>query len=104
MQRRRFSREFKIEAVKLVRERGVSEVRSRNDRKRFSCVAIDNGQKPERAAVEQRIRHEVLRPALVHAGDLWPTGAIAPGPLALRCFRPDGEPFFAIQPVGSLVV
>lgn len=45
MQRRRFSREFKIEAVKLVRERGVSEVRSRNDRKRFSCVAIDNGQK-----------------------------------------------------------
>ena len=31
MQRRRFSREFKIEAVKLVRERGVSAVQAGRD-------------------------------------------------------------------------
>ena len=31
MRRRRFSREFKVEAVKLVRERGVSVARLRND-------------------------------------------------------------------------
>ena len=31
MQRRRFSREFKIEAVKLVRERGVSAAQAARD-------------------------------------------------------------------------
>jgi hypothetical protein len=67
-------------------------------------VAIDNGQKPERAAVEQRIRHEVHRPAVVHGGDLWPIGTIAPGPFALRRFYPDRQAFFAIQPVSAFVV
>jgi transposase-like protein len=33
MQRRRFSREFKIEAVKLVRERGVSAAQAGRDRR-----------------------------------------------------------------------
>ena len=31
MQRRKFSREFKIEAVRLVRERGVSVARARSE-------------------------------------------------------------------------
>lgn len=41
-----------------------SEVHSRNDRNRFSCMAVDNGQKPERTAIEQCIRHKVHRRAL----------------------------------------
>src|SRR5437763_16692043 len=76
MQRRRFSREFKVEAVKLVRERGVSAAQAARDldvhenvlRKWIKEFASDpqhafpgQGQmKPEQAEIE-RLRREVIR-------------------------------------------
>ena len=74
MQRRRFSREFKLEAVKLVRERGVSAAQAARDldvhenvlRKWFKEFGSDpvlafpgHGQmKPEHQEIE-RLRREV---------------------------------------------
>src|SRR5664279_6006649 len=55
---------FFCELVKDIDDLEGLEVRSRNDRKGFSRVAINNRQKPERAAVEQGVGHEVHRPAL----------------------------------------
>ena len=76
MQRRRFSREFKIEAVKLVRERGVSVAQAGRDLgihenvlrkwvKEFGCDPVQafpgQGQmKPEQAEIE-RLRREVAK-------------------------------------------
>ena len=42
MQRRRFSREFKIEAVKLVRERGVSVAQAGRDLDVHECYSACN--------------------------------------------------------------
>jgi transposase len=74
MQRRRFSREFKVEAVKLVRERGVSAAQAGRDLgvhenvlrkwvKEFGSDAVQafpgQGQlKPEQLEIE-RLRREV---------------------------------------------
>jgi transposase-like protein len=74
MRRRRFSREFKIEAVKLVRERGVSAAQAGRDlevhenvlRKRVKEFGTDPAQafpghgqmKPEQQEIE-RLRREV---------------------------------------------
>ena len=76
MQRRRFSREFKLEAVKLVRDRGVTAVQAARDldvhvnvlRKWVKEVGQDpahafpgHGQmKPEQQEIE-RLRREVAR-------------------------------------------
>src|SRR5258707_2088761 len=76
MQRRRFGREFKLEAVKLVRERGVSAAQAARDldvhenvlRKWIKEFAADpqhafpgQGQmKPEQQEIE-RLRREVIR-------------------------------------------
>ena len=76
MQRRKFSREFKVEAVKLVRERGVSAAQAGRDldvhenvlRKWVKEFAADPGQsfpghgqmKPEQLESE-RLRREVAR-------------------------------------------
>jgi transposase len=76
MEGRKFSREFKLEAVKLVRERGVSLVQAARDldlhetvlRKWIRAQEEDsvsafpgNGQrKPEEAEIE-RLRREVVR-------------------------------------------
>lgn len=76
MERRKFSREFKVEAVKLVRERGVSLQQAASDldlhetvlRKWINAEAGDpvsafpgNGQrKPEQLEIEQ-LRREVTR-------------------------------------------
>ncbi len=43
MQRRKFSREFKLEAVKLVRERGVSVSQAARDLDLHENVACANG-------------------------------------------------------------
>jgi transposase len=75
-QRRRFAREFKLEAVKLVRERGVSAAQAARDldvhenmlRKRVKEFASDpqhafpgEGQmKPEQLEIE-RLRREVTK-------------------------------------------
>ena len=74
MQRRRFSREFKLEAVKLIRERGVSASQAARDLdvhenvlrkwvKEFGCDPVQafpgHGQmKPEQQEIE-RLRREV---------------------------------------------
>jgi transposase len=74
MQRRRFSREFKLEAVKLVRERGLSAAQAARDLnvhenvlrkwvKEFGSDPVQafpgHGQmKPEQQEIE-RLRHEV---------------------------------------------
>ena len=76
MQRRRFSREFKIEAVRLVRERGVSVAQAARDleihenvlRKWMKDFSADPAQafpghgqmKPEQLEIE-RLRREVAR-------------------------------------------
>ena len=76
MQRRRFSREFKLEAVKLVRDRGVTAVQAARDldvhvnvlRKWVKEVGQDPAQafpghgqmKPEQQEIE-RLRREVAR-------------------------------------------
>jgi transposase len=76
MERRRFGREFKLEAVRLVRERGVSVAQAARDldlhenllRKWVKDFAADpqhafpgQGQmKPERLEIE-RLRREVLK-------------------------------------------
>jgi len=76
MKRRKFSREFKIEAVKLVRERGVSVAQAGRDLdvhenvlrkwvKEFSSDPVQafpgQGQmKPEQQEIE-RLRREVVR-------------------------------------------
>src|ERR1700710_2260858 len=76
MQRRKFSREFKIEAVKLIRERGVSVAQAGRDldvhenvlRKWVKEFAGDPGQafpglgqmKPEQLELE-RLRREVVK-------------------------------------------
>lgn len=76
MQRRRFSREFKIEAVRLVRERGVSVAQAARDleihenvlRKWVKDFSADPAQafpghgqmKPEQLEIE-RLRREVAR-------------------------------------------
>ena len=76
MGRRRFDRAFKLEAVKLVRERGVSAAQAARDldlhenvlRKWIAAYAADpqhsfpgQGQmKPEQAEIE-RLRREVIR-------------------------------------------
>jgi transposase len=76
MQRRRFSREFKVEAVKLVRDRGVSVARAARDLgvhenvlrkwvKEFGCDPVQafpgHGQmKPEQLEIE-RLRREVQK-------------------------------------------
>lgn len=76
MERRKFSREFKLEAVKMVRERGVSLQQAARDldlhetvlRKWVNAQAADpacafpgNGQrKPEQLEIEQ-LRREVTR-------------------------------------------
>ena len=76
MQRRKFSREFKLEAVKLVRERGVSVAQAGRDLdvhenvlrkwvKEFSSDPVQafpgQGQmKPEQQEIE-RLRREVAR-------------------------------------------
>ncbi|OJU15266.1 MAG: hypothetical protein BGN84_08665 [Afipia sp. 62-7] len=41
---------------------------------------------------------------MVNAGDLRPSGPIAPRPFALRRFCPDRQAFFAIQPIDAFVV
>jgi transposase len=76
MQRRKFSREFKIEAVRLVRERGVSVAQASRDiavhenvvRKWVKELRVDpkqafpgNGQmKPEQLEID-RLRREVAK-------------------------------------------
>jgi transposase len=76
MQRRRFSREFKVEAVKLVRDRGVSVAQAARDLgvhenvlrkwvKEFGCDPVQafpgHGQmKPEQLEIE-RLRREVQK-------------------------------------------
>jgi transposase len=76
MQRRKFSREFKIEAVRLVRERGVSVAQASRDiavhenvvRKWVKELGVDpkqafpgNGQmKPEQLEID-RLRREVAK-------------------------------------------
>jgi len=76
MQRRKFSREFKLEAVKLVRERGVPATQAARDldvhvnvlRKWVKDFAADPGQafpgqgqmKPEQLEIE-RLRREVTK-------------------------------------------
>ena len=76
MERRRFSREFKLEAVRLVRERGVSVAQAARDldlhenllRKWVKEFAADPGQafpgqghvKPEQLEIE-RLRREVAK-------------------------------------------
>ena len=76
MQRRRFGREFKIEAVRLIRERGVSVAQAARDldvhenvlRKWVKELAADPGQafpghgqmKPEQIEIE-RLRREVAK-------------------------------------------
>jgi transposase len=76
MQRRRFGREFKIEAVRLIRERGVSVAQASGDlevhenvlRKWVKEFAADPGQafpeqghvKPEQLEIE-RLRREVAK-------------------------------------------
>ena len=76
MQRRRFGREFKIEAVRLIRERGVSVAQASRDlevhenvlRKWVKEFAADPGQafpgpgqmKPEQLEIE-RLRREVAK-------------------------------------------
>ena len=76
MQRRKFSREFKIEAVRLVRERGVSVAEASRDiavhenvvRKWVKELGVDpkqafpgNGQmKPEQLEID-RLRREVAK-------------------------------------------
>jgi transposase len=76
MQRRKFSREFKLEAVKLVRERGVSVAQAARDlelhenvlRKWVRDQAADPGSafpghgqmKPEQMEIE-RLRREVAK-------------------------------------------
>lgn len=76
MQRRRFGREFKIEAVRLIRERGVSVAQASRDlevhenvlRKWVKEFSADPGQafpgqghvKPEQLEIE-RLRREVAK-------------------------------------------
>jgi transposase len=76
MQRRRFSREFKIEAVRLIRDRGVSVAQAGRDldvhvnvlRKWVRDFAVDPSQafpghgqmKPEQLEIE-RLRREVAK-------------------------------------------
>ena len=76
MQRRKFSREFKIEAVRLIRDRGVSAAQAARDldvhenvlRKWVKDFAADPQQafpgqgqmKPEQQEIE-RLRREVVR-------------------------------------------
>ena len=76
MQRRRFGREFKVEAVRLIRERGVSVAQAGRDldihenvlRKWMKELAADPGQafpghgqmKPEQLEIE-RLRREVAK-------------------------------------------
>jgi len=76
MQRRRFGREFKIEAVRLIKERGVSVAQASRDlevhanvlRKWAKELAADPGQafpgqgqmKPEQLEIE-RLRREVAK-------------------------------------------
>jgi transposase len=76
MQRRKFSREFKVEAVRLVRERGVSAAQAARDLdlhenvlrkwvKHFTAAPSDafpgHGQmKPEQLEID-RLRREVTR-------------------------------------------
>jgi transposase len=76
MQRRKFSREFKLEAVKLIKERGVSVAQAARDldvhenvlRKWARDVAVDPGtafpgygvMKPEQQEIE-RLRRELAR-------------------------------------------
>ncbi len=76
MQRRRFGREFKIEAVRLIRERGVSAAQAARDldvhenvlRKWVKEFAADPGQafpghgqmKPEQLEIE-KLRREVAK-------------------------------------------
>ena len=81
-----------------------AEVGSRRQRERLSCVAIDDGQHPERTPVEQAVRHEVHRPDLVRPTDGRPSLAVAPGPLALGQLGSDRQPFVPVDPVVALVV
>jgi len=76
MQRRRFGREFKVEAVRLIRERGVSVAQAARDldvhenvlRKWVKELAADPGQafpghgqmKPEQPEIE-KLRREVAK-------------------------------------------
>jgi transposase len=76
MQRRRFGREFKVEAVRLIRERGVSVAQAARDldvhenvlRKWVKELAADPGQafpghgqmKPEQLEIE-KLRREVAK-------------------------------------------
>ena len=76
MERRKFTREFKLEAVKLIRERGVSVAQASRDlsihanvlRKWVKELAADPGHafpglgqmKPEQAEIE-RLRREVIK-------------------------------------------
>lgn len=76
MQRRRFGREFKVEAVRLIRERGVSVAQAARDldvhenvlRKWAKELAADPGQafpghgqmKPEQLEIE-KLRREVAK-------------------------------------------
>ena len=79
MQRRKFSREFKVEAVKLVRERGVSAAQAARDLdvhenvlrkwvKEFGSDPVQafpgHGQmKPEQQEIERLRREEEVAPA-----------------------------------------
>ena len=66
MQRRKFSREFKLEAVKLVRDRGVTDAQAARDaalsrskgRVRSYGLIVDR-RKPQFSAVFER-RHQLL--------------------------------------------
>jgi hypothetical protein len=61
MLRKRYTMEFRVEAVRQVTERGIQ-----SDRSRALAREVDHDrQSPESPAVRQAVLHEVHRPALV---------------------------------------
>jgi transposase len=118
MERRKFTREFKLEAVRLIRVRGVSYAQASQDlsvhqsqlRSWVKALAEDDPQqafpghgqmKPEQAEIT-RLKREVIRlkaerdilkkTAVSSSGESNASGKLSPGDLAGPCQR--GVPIF----------
>jgi hypothetical protein len=80
------------------------EVGSRMRREPLSHVDIHHGQDPDRAAIEQLVRHEAHCPDLVRRCCPRAPLPVAPGPPALGQLGPDRQPFLGVEGVGSFIV
>jgi hypothetical protein len=75
-----------------------------HDGQRLAREHIEQRQRAQAPAVEQRVRHEVHRPDLVRHRRLDAFDAVRRADVAVRAFDPQIQAFLAIQPPHALVV